>query len=143
VEQQLVQRVKGIKVELGRILTEIDPQNDPEWEAHDKITAAHRQLRNIEYSKLGQLMLPETNPPEIECPTCKGRGDIGDSIGDGFQSVFCPQCKGRGKVAADGKNLEQTDSESDESWDAQCAEAEANSDKPEKPARKRKPKTKV
>ncbi len=99
-EEQLIKHIKAIKVELGKILVEIDPGNDVEWDTHDKITAAHKQLRSIDYGKLGQLKLPEPEAPKVECPMCHGEREVNELNGETTVRTACPRCLGAGKIPA-------------------------------------------
>ncbi len=44
---------------LGKLVTDVKPDNDGEWEALEKMTAAHKQLRSIDRTPLGQKKLME------------------------------------------------------------------------------------
>jgi hypothetical protein len=57
-EQELVKRIKTVKVEIGELLKEIAPANEAEWTAFEKLNNAHAALRKIEFDKLGQLSFP-------------------------------------------------------------------------------------
>ena len=96
-EQNLVTELKNIKRSMAHLVVLIEPENEDEWNAYEKIVAAHKQLRSIEFSKLGQLPLPLPSDPETECPTCSGRGTVLDGTD---APAMCPRCGGIGKVKA-------------------------------------------
>ena len=41
-----------------------------------------------------------SNPPEVACPTCDGRGTVPVRF-QSIRRVWCPQCEGSGTVSAD------------------------------------------
>ena len=49
-----VERLDKIQRELGELLVEVQPDNDGEWEALEKMTMAHKQLRSIDRTPLSQ-----------------------------------------------------------------------------------------
>jgi hypothetical protein len=94
-DPNLVTELKSIKRSIAHLVVLIEPESEDEWNAYEKIIAAHKQLRGIEFSKLGQIPLPTPKDPETECPMCKGRGTIEDGTG---APAVCAKCKGLGKV---------------------------------------------
>ena len=93
-EPELVNSIKGIQRGLAHLLVVIDPQNEDEWNAFERINAAHKQLRGMEYSKLGQLsLIPKEK--EVECPECKGTKIVKDGTG---ADAMCPKCRGQGVI---------------------------------------------
>lgn len=52
-----MERLNRIQGELAELLTAVAPDNDGEWEALEKMTTAHKQLRSIDRTSLSQLRL--------------------------------------------------------------------------------------
>lgn len=52
-----VRKLNEITGELGKLITEVKPTNDGEWEALEKMATAHKGLRSINRSPLGQQTL--------------------------------------------------------------------------------------
>ena len=52
-----VDKLNELTNELGKLVTDVKPTNDGEWEALEKMTASHKQLRSIDRSPLGQQKL--------------------------------------------------------------------------------------
>jgi len=52
-----VKKLNDLSSELGKLITEVLPKNDGEWEALEKMTTAHKQLRSIDRTPLGQQPL--------------------------------------------------------------------------------------
>ena len=49
-----VERLNAIQKELGELVTAVQPDNDGEWEALEKMTTAHKTLRSIDRIPLSQ-----------------------------------------------------------------------------------------
>ncbi len=47
-----VKDLEGLTKELGEIITDIVPVTPSEWDAMEKMQAAHKQLRSIDISEL-------------------------------------------------------------------------------------------
>jgi len=105
-EPTLVSELKSIKRSLAHLIFTIEPENEDEWNVHEKIEAAHKLFRSIEFSKLGQIPLPEPKDPEVECPMCSGRGTMKDGTG---ADALCAECGGVGKVKTSALQLEAFD----------------------------------
>ena len=58
-----IEVLNTIQNKLAMLITEVKPDNDGEWEALEKMTSAHKQLRAIDRTPLSQekmaLGLPE------------------------------------------------------------------------------------
>ena len=52
-----IERLNKLQAELGELITTVVPDNDGEWEALEKMTTAHKQLRSIDRTPLGQQKL--------------------------------------------------------------------------------------
>jgi len=52
-----VNTLNKLTAELGLLVMEVQPTNDGEWEALEKMTTAHKQLRSIDRTPLGQKPL--------------------------------------------------------------------------------------
>lgn len=52
-----IETLNKIQRELGELLTYVQPDNDGEWEALEKMTTAHKQLRSIDRTPLSQQKL--------------------------------------------------------------------------------------
>lgn len=48
----VVKEIQEITTQLAKILVGIEPANPQEWEAMEKMQAAHKQLRSIEIAEL-------------------------------------------------------------------------------------------
>jgi hypothetical protein len=44
----MVKEIEGITANLGKMLVTIEPETEAEWEAMEKLQAAHKQMRSIE-----------------------------------------------------------------------------------------------
>ncbi len=53
-QKEMVDLIVEITGKLARILVTIEPANPAEWEAMEKIQAAHKQMRNIEIAELAE-----------------------------------------------------------------------------------------
>ena len=53
-EIEQINQIKLLREEIGKLVTKIEPDTSPEWECLEKLTAAHKQLRSIDTSCLGQ-----------------------------------------------------------------------------------------
>lgn len=110
-EEHQVERIKFLREESRRLLLELEPANEIEWNAFDSIVKAHKMFRVIEYGKLGQLPLREDKPMEpVTCPTCGGTGYVveekPDADGSGATNMVttdCPKCLGTGMIPAQAK----------------------------------------
>ena len=49
-----VERLNLIQTQLGELVTAVQPDNEGEWEALEKMTQAHKQLRSIDRTPLSQ-----------------------------------------------------------------------------------------
>lgn len=49
-----IEKLNIIQNKLAMLITEVKPDNDGEWEALEKMTAAHKQLRAIDRTPLSQ-----------------------------------------------------------------------------------------
>lgn len=58
VEKQAVQQIAKLQSELGDLVVKVVPLNSDDWNALEKLTAAHKQLRSIDVAALGQEQLP-------------------------------------------------------------------------------------
>jgi hypothetical protein len=47
-----VKKIEELTKEMGKLVTEIEPRKPAEWDAMEKLTAAHKQLRSIEIADL-------------------------------------------------------------------------------------------
>jgi hypothetical protein len=52
-----IERLNQIQNELAQLLTNVLPDNEGEWEALEKMTAAHKQLRSIDRTPLSQTRM--------------------------------------------------------------------------------------
>ena len=52
-----VQELDAIQDKLAKLLVYVTPGNRGEWEALEKMTAAHKQLRSIDRTPLSQVRL--------------------------------------------------------------------------------------
>ena len=52
-----VKKLNELSNELGKLVTDVKPTNEGEWEALEKMTTAHKQLRGIDRTPLGQQTL--------------------------------------------------------------------------------------
>ena len=52
-----VEKLNSIQTALGELITTVKPDNDGEWEALEKMTTAHKQLRAIDRMPLSQRKL--------------------------------------------------------------------------------------
>lgn len=52
-----VEQLNLLQNELGRLIITVTPDNAGEWEALEKMTAAHKQLRAIDRTPLSQSKL--------------------------------------------------------------------------------------
>jgi hypothetical protein len=52
-----VERLDAIQNELAVLLTNVIPDNAGEWEALEKMTQAHKQLRSIDRTPLSQTKM--------------------------------------------------------------------------------------
>ena len=53
-ELDWLERLNILQGELAQLLTEVQPENDSEWEALEKMTQAHKTLRSIDRTPLSQ-----------------------------------------------------------------------------------------
>jgi hypothetical protein len=53
-----ITKLNKLQTDLGELITTVSPDNDGEWEALEKMTAAHKQLRSIDRTPLSQQKLP-------------------------------------------------------------------------------------
>ena len=53
-----IEELNKLQDTLGALITKVVPDNDGEWEALEKMTAAHKQLRSIDRTPLSQQKLP-------------------------------------------------------------------------------------
>jgi len=51
-QQELIDKIKGLTKELAETIDELKPQNGLEWDAKESLTAAHKQLRKIDVDSL-------------------------------------------------------------------------------------------
>jgi hypothetical protein len=49
-----IDRIMRLNNEMGELIKEIAPETAAEWDAMEKITAAHKQLRNIDIMSISQ-----------------------------------------------------------------------------------------
>ena len=52
-----IETLNQIQTSLGELITGLLPDNDGEWEALEKMTASHKQLRAIDRTPLSQQKL--------------------------------------------------------------------------------------
>jgi hypothetical protein len=52
-----IEKLDHIQNELAILLTNVIPDNEGEWEALEKMTAAHKQLRSIDRTPLSQTKM--------------------------------------------------------------------------------------
>ena len=55
-----IERLNKLQNELGKLVTAVQPDNDGEWEALEKMTTAHKQLRAIDRTPLSQQKMDFT-----------------------------------------------------------------------------------
>ncbi len=48
----IVKEIQEITTQLAKIIVSIEPANPQEWEAMEKMQAAHKQMRSIEIAEL-------------------------------------------------------------------------------------------
>lgn len=56
-ELELVKRLEKVTGELGALVIDVKPKTDAEWEALEKMTIAHKQLRSIDKGSLRQAQM--------------------------------------------------------------------------------------
>lgn len=57
-KQTQVDEMVETRDKLGSIIKGLEPEYDAEWEALEKLTAAHKTLRGIDCAELRQLSMP-------------------------------------------------------------------------------------
>lgn len=93
-----VKKIQTQTIELGELITDINPILDKEWDALEKLVAAHKNLMKIDTDGLLQLPLPlepkaaKTPGPRKDCPKCQGAGSWRDTVSPDAPSRPCP-CK--------------------------------------------------
>lgn len=58
VELTWIEKLNKVQTELADLITAVHPDNDGEWEALEKMTTAHKQLRSIDRTPLSQQKFP-------------------------------------------------------------------------------------
>lgn len=53
-QQEMVDKIKQITQELAETIDNLKPNNPAEWSAKEALTAAHKQLRNIDADSLSE-----------------------------------------------------------------------------------------
>ena len=53
-----IEKLNQLQADLGELIVTVNPDNDGEWEALEKMTTAHKQLRSIDRTPLSQQKLP-------------------------------------------------------------------------------------
>ena len=53
-DEAIVKEIQTITAELGKMLTTIEPETSEEWEAKEQLQAAHKQMRSIDITDLGE-----------------------------------------------------------------------------------------
>lgn len=51
------ERLEAIQKDLAELITSVSPDNEGEWEALEKMTTAHKQLRSIDRTPLSQTKM--------------------------------------------------------------------------------------
>jgi len=51
-DETIVKEIQTITAELGKMLTTIEPETSSDWEAMEKLQAAHKQMRSIDITDL-------------------------------------------------------------------------------------------
>jgi len=93
-----VKKIQTQTIDLGELIVSINPVTDKEWDAFEKLVAAHKSLMKIETDALLQLpLLPEPKAIKIlgarkDCPRCQGAGSVIDLLQPGLPSRPCT-CK--------------------------------------------------
>lgn len=53
-ERETIKQIEMLTRQLGELVVSLEPQNSQEWNAHDKVTAAHKQMRSIDIMTLAE-----------------------------------------------------------------------------------------
>lgn len=56
-ELELIKRLGEVTGELSKLVIDFKPETDAEWEALEKMTTAHKQLRSIDKGSLRQAQM--------------------------------------------------------------------------------------
>ncbi len=47
-EKEIIEQINKLTKELGEVVVNLEPKNPAEWDAMEKMQAAHKQLRGID-----------------------------------------------------------------------------------------------
>jgi hypothetical protein len=51
-ESEIVKEMQDLTAQLGKLVVNLEPKTGAEWDAMEKMQAAHKQLRSIEVEEL-------------------------------------------------------------------------------------------
>ena len=52
--KEQITQISLLTQEVGNMVKKLEPETSPEWEALEKLTAAHKQLRSIDIQAISQ-----------------------------------------------------------------------------------------
>ena len=97
-KQADVKLIQSLELDLGELIVRCVPHSKAEWDAFEKMVAAHKNLMKIDTDSLLQMELPlkevevAAPVPREDCPRCSGTGDFIDALApdDDPRPCTCP-----------------------------------------------------
>jgi hypothetical protein len=89
-EIEKVQTIKFLREQSSKLVREMEPMNDYEWEVLELLTSVHKGLRKIDLGKCGQMtMLKDDKPPKEQMPLTPGAAVTAgeDSLNEGEKAI--------------------------------------------------------